>query len=292
MLMVMTSAIVACSEQTDAPPPDEPGLDAEVMAMEPTSVDPQKIDFPLDAYGRDADLDVVGLAIDVLEQECFRRFGLDLPLPESGVGSQSAIPTWDWYGLWDEETASTHGYQSPPLDHRTSFEMTVPPEWGDVLVGNVSTFNDVEVPEGGCQGEAHRTLGIDDDGDFPSVDGLQRDAVTRGRQHSEVEALIDDWAGCLAEQGWSFDDPRDPFDHWAGRGESDAADGPSSEEMSMGLADIGCKRDTGLLRAWVAAEVAYQRILLEENAEGLNQLAEWRDQVRRKADEVVSDADS
>jgi hypothetical protein len=267
---------------------EEPGLDETVIAMDPASVDPKRIDFPLDPYGENVDLDAISQAIDILEQECFRRFGLDLPLPDPGARNQWPFPTWDWYGLWDEETARAHGYRSPPLVSRESFADSVPPDWADVLAGSVETFNGVEVPDGGCQGEAFRTLGVEegDDG-LVSIEGLQREANSRARQHDAVEALIDEWSDCLAQAGWEFTDPSDPFGYWQDAGSTGGSD-PPAEELDMALADISCKKESGLLRAWVAAEVAHQRILVEENAEGLRELTEWRDGVLRRANDIVA----
>lgn len=275
----------ACGPDAGALETAEPALDAAVMAMDPATVDPKLIDFPLDAYAKNADLELVPLAIDILMQECFRRFGLDLPLPAQGRVNQWPLPTWDWYGLWDEEAARDHGYQSPPLTSREAIEKHIPQDWWPVIRGEVATFNGEEVPEGGCQGEANRSLGADDDSGLVSVDQLQQEAVTRARQHSAVEALIDDWADCLAWDGWEFDDPLDPVRGW-----QDLGMGPpgSSKEIELALADIACKKETGLLQAWVAAEFAYQKILVEEHAEALIELSNWRDEIKRRANEVVA----
>lgn len=279
--------LTACGRDAGSPAAQEPPLDAAVMSVDPMSIDPKLIDFPLDVYAKNADLHLAPLAIEIVMQECFRRFGLDLPLPQRGTANVWPFPTWDWYGLWDEETARVYGYQSPPLVGRESIVKRVPQEFWPIIRGEVASFNGEDVPEGGCQGEANRALGVEDDAGLAAVDQLQQEAVIRARQHSAVEALIDDWAECLARGGWEFNDPLDPVREWQ---TLDLGDPGSPAEIELALADIRCKKETGLLRTWVAAEFAYQEILVEENAEALTELSDWRDEMRRKANEIVADS--
>ena len=281
--------VAGCTPGPGGADQDEPPLDPAVMAMAPRAVDPRQTSFPLDAYERNQSLGVIGYAVDIVQQRCFRRFGLDLPLPDRGDGVQSPLPTWDWYGLWDASGARQYGYEDPPR-YVNSFMMSVGragPEWDVVLGGVEETFNGVEVPEGGCQGESFRAVGLDQDGGHIDVPGLYREAITLARQHSAVEALIDDWSDCLADLGWEAADPSEPFRRWQGR-RIGPAGGPSSDEIAMAMADIECKKETGLLRAWVAAEVAYQNVLADEHVDALRDLAAQQDQMRRKAADIVA----
>lgn len=263
------------------------GLDPVVMAMDPTSVDPKRIDYPLDTFSLgNEDVRLINQAIGAVEQKCFQRFGLDLPIPEPPNGR--AFPVWDWYGLWDEQATRSYGYSSPPMiTGGEPFADAVPPEWAPVLGGEQKTFNGLEIPEGGCQGEALRALG-----GRPNVGAdvevLQREAVNRARQHDAVKPLIKDWAKCMKQGGWDFSDPKDPF---SDRPDPKSVGGRlemSPAELDMALHDINCKKSTGLLRAWVAADVANQQLLVEENAEALREMTDLRAATLNKANDIVA----
>ncbi|ASW54551.1 hypothetical protein [Plantactinospora sp. KBS50] len=277
---LLTATACTASGQTAT---HEPALDPSVMELDPGAVNPMAIDYPLRTYNVGNEfVHTVERGVALLEQACFRRFGLDLPLP--APPDARPYPVWDWYGLWDEQTARQYGYSPPPWGGGGEpFPAVVPADWQRLLVGPARLFNGVEVPEGGCQGSAHRDIGLDRQPDGQLVETLQRDAVTRARQHSGVAPLVSAWADCLKKQGWDFKDPAEPFQIVPARGDE-------SEMARLAAADIQCKKETGLLRAWVAADIAYQRLLLEENSEKLRDWTQWCDEVVRKSNDVVASA--
>lgn len=266
----------------------EPPLDETIMTFDPDSVDPRQVDYPLDPYWPDNDYaHLMGRATSTAALDCMRRFGLDLPIPEPR--DARPFPLWDHYGLWDEVTARDLGYESPGYggNGKDFFELVFEAgqEWMPLVTGDVPTFNGLEVPEGGCQGEAHRALGLDQEEDVAYVvEGLQDQAASQARQHSAVTDLVEDWSACLRQAGWEFEDPMDPFRHFQGETATQA------DEVTAALADIGCKKQTGLLQTWVAADVAYQRVLAEENSESLRAVAEWLEELRGNANEIIAGA--
>jgi hypothetical protein len=221
-----------------------------------------------------------------LEQACFHRLGIDLPVPTPP--DARPFPVYDWYGLWDEKTARTYGYDSPPISGAgRPFPEVVPKDWQPALLGAVPTIHGAAVPAGGCQGQALRELGLNAPSgiDKGLVEKLQRDAVSRARNHSATVERVPAWRDCMAAKGYRFNNPAEPFQFWAEKAERTA----QPDQINAALADIACKKETGLLKVWVAADVAYERQNAERNAPALQAINAWRQTVIRNASRVVAE---
>ncbi|RKF19152.1 hypothetical protein D7I43_32035 [Micromonospora globbae] len=262
---------------------DEPELDVAAVGA-----DPRNVSFPLDVSRVTGEQSLVIIhARDLVMQRCLARFGFDLPM-RPPVGQDSADIAS--FGLIDERRAQERGYLRDIKETGPEFISQVPPEATPVLTGNVGTYGGVPVPEGGCQGESFRAVTGGDsmpkDGNF--VESLRHEAWSRALDDSRVQRLLKQWRSCLKDAGFpEFKDPGETYTYWQGK-RKPKVNTPSQEEVAMAVADVRCKQQVKLLPTWIAANVAYQNRLAEENAQ---RLAEYKAYVAKSmelANQIVS----
>jgi hypothetical protein len=257
-------------------------------AEPPIDLDSTSSGYPLDAYKLGEQQQKLSRqAFYTAAGKCVRRFGLTLP----DIGTNPGRPPRpDRYGLTDEDTARTRGYSLDRTEQSVvSWEVQIPPGSQLFAVYNGMTAEKKPaavpgLPEGGCQGEAERALtegGAARSGADPIAD-MERQALRRSRQDSRVATATQAWRTCMLRTGRSYEDPVEaPYMYWSQQrvqshrqpSAEEKAHGiaPSKEEVSVALADVRCKQETGLLRTWVAADIAYQKVLVAENSARLSQ---------------------
>jgi hypothetical protein len=194
-------------------------------------------------------------------QRCLKRFGIDVPLgsPEKAANAQHRA---DWYGLTNEDTAREYGYSGarPVVPEQDQpFIRRIPRPAQPLVTGDAPGS-----PDGGCQGESNRVItegspAVQDD---YLVRKLEKQAVDQARRDNEVVARVEDWQACLKQD---FADPMAPYAHWNAKRPKGTLT-VSPEESAMAVADVRCKRETGLLDTWAGATIVYQRKLADQNA--------------------------
>jgi hypothetical protein len=242
----------------------------------PASVNTLTLVLPLDAYlGTEEDDHTAGRAEDLLFLRCMSKYGFDYDVPDLGVGPYKRNERR--YGITTEERAGEYGYHAPEALERSVRGRDIEPVLSDaaqtVADGpeeGAAPSNDV--PEGGCQGEAHRQA----IGDFGSVDfdmpqRLSTEAFNRSRQDSRVVEAYKGWSQCMSELGYSYGTPDDAMADKRFRTES-----PTALEKEVALADVKCKQKSSLTRIWVAVDSAYEKRLIEANAQALTAVADAR----------------
>jgi hypothetical protein len=104
---------------------------------------------------------------------------------------------------------------------------------------------------------------------------LEKRALRQSQQDSRVRTAIGEWRSCMKAEGHDFADPWAPYDHWSQNRprtpeqKMDPRAGLTAAEVDMALTDVRCKNQTHLLDTWVAATIAYQRQLIDENIDQL-----------------------
>jgi hypothetical protein len=184
-----------------------------------------------------------------------------VPLPPAGNAQR--------YGLTDEREARANGYHlpggvagigSPALPRLSAAQESALTGSGPGRPG------DGPVPDGGCAGEAGRTL--DAGAPRPRDPGLgQRlglESFARSKQDRRVRAAFGAWSACMRRAGFAYRDPMRTNDDPAFR-----TDRPSRRELAVALADVGCKQSVGLVAVWASAEAAHQRRALGRHASEL-----------------------
>ena len=198
----------------------------------------------------------------------------------------------DDYGMTDPAAARRWGYT---LDwHR---DTTIPWEAGlapgtrlfTAVNGRDTDGRPVEtagVPSGGCLASARHRLGMDQTTEL--VTGLERQAWTTSRERPEVTAAAGRWRICIEQAGYSYDNPVEaPYAYWSRQRmranphpteiQRRTGIAPTSAEIAAAVADVGCKRTSGFLRAWIGADLTAQQDLVERNRDRLDQLRQTLD---------------
>lgn len=215
--------------------------------------------LPLDAYRTSpAQRRIVQRAEKTLVTACLRRFGIrvDLGDPAPPPFSQNGRR----YGLADEARASRLGYSTPEITKRPP-RPDLPPlarkaAWGD----GPAQIRGRELPEGGCVGEAGRTLSASARPTGTLADRLAFTTLETSAKDRRVRAAFAAWSSCMKRAGHSYATPRD-----ANR-DRRFTDGPghrvSLAETATAVADVRCKHQAHLIDVWASVEDAYQRRLI------------------------------
>ena len=258
----------------------------------PKITDWRQVVIPLDAYELGIrDTVLVDRAEHRLVGKCMQRFGLvfDVPFNERDV-SGLQITHYRLYGLLDEKSAATYGYHPGPSaqkggkgseDSPTSKGGTISRDFANVLGAKYGggTFAGQQIPEGGCYGEAHRRVADGGKVFDPLLpEKLAGESFDRAENDSRVIAAYTRWSACMAAAGFHYRTSRDANndDRWAGST-------ISSAEIAVATNDVRCKKETNLVGWRMAVDSAYQRILIERNAEALDAVRKGHERQLRNA---------
>jgi hypothetical protein len=213
-------------------------------------------------------------------RQCMARLKFEIPA-EPGP-ADTAEDLRDRYMLTDPAVARARGYHPDEAEAAAQASAAPapsrPPAHITAATGRgPSRVNGVEVPEGGCQGEAGARL--DSAGDQSArqfVNDLQRMSWDRSLQDSRVRAVFRAWSACMAEAGFLYRTPRDTNNDPAFNTPT-----ASPEEIRTAVADVRCKQTTNLVGIWSAVDVGYQQQAVAANQGRLDGIA--RDIERRTA---------
>jgi len=287
-LAAAVCAVAGCATSPDRDTRGEPPLG-------PIPVVRQYADvvFPLDGQRQTPDrrLEVVR-AEDALVRDCMKRYGFDYTAPERRrqENTDRAI------GIVSAEDAAVSGYKNPAaaaeaaeVDAVKSREIQPAPELAGVLKGvGQSRRNGVDVPDGGCLGEARRALGRPatsgrQPGDDNFVIALEVESANRAEADSRLTAAFAQWRGCMSAAGYDYRDPWAPNDDPVF-----ATPTASPGEIATAKADVACRTAHDVNGIWVAVRTAYENRLIEQNAEALAQHRQSLDGQFRRAVDVIA----
>ncbi|AJF66058.1 hypothetical protein SVTN_18335 [Streptomyces vietnamensis] len=239
---------------------------------------PEPLPMPLDPYRLSgADHAELYAAEQALVTTCLRGFGVTYRSP---AGSSSAQPPPEGpYGVTDPDWARKYGYRLPPALIATDHGSRPLPDPTTValITGGVTydrngtpqrisdqplltTHHGRKVPEGGCLGEARRTLAGRNDNRDPTRIGsaLYAQAYRDSQQDPRVTAATADWAACMKQRGFTYRTPLEPAND-----PSFPRNPPADErERATAVADVACKEKTGLVALWHRVESEIERSLM------------------------------
>lgn len=251
---------------------------------------PAEISLPLDAYQEAGQQRMaVTKAEDLLGQTCMRRFGFDWKLPRR-VESER-VANHRRYGLFDERLAATHGYHPIPDEAHNKAVLAnkaigISPAATAVWMGKgPSSYQGRAIPRGGCLGEATRQLQAGSDSSVLLLpERLAAESVSRAEADSRLRQAWQRWSECMRAAGYDYRTPWDVNDDpawWDGKP-------PSKREIQTATTDVACRRQTNTVGIWMAVEAAYQRQLIERNAEGLAQVKRLLEVRARNAAQILA----
>lgn len=245
--------------------------------------------LPMDHYlPSPRDRAVLATARSELTAQCMARLGFT-GYPVDSFAAQTEVPLHgNDFGVLDEANARRFGFKASfeqPLlaqsdDISRRFAAWGSPEVRAALQGSSARPTAVAgqrvpaaagIPEGGCQAEGPRELygfvGARVPPDLGWMDTLAATAFGAATQDPRLAPVTAAWSRCMKEAGYDYATPGDSNSdpRWDdGNGGGDIAGGKRAA-----LADVHCKWSSGYLDTYVALVGAYERQVVEQNAERL-----------------------
>ncbi|MCP3822400.1 hypothetical protein NLX86_31235 [Streptomyces sp. A3M-1-3] len=260
------------------------------VASTPTLLRTQGLTFPLDAYERtDADRDLLSRSQQLLAGRCMARYGFTYsppPMPATDRGQDGSRR----YGVSDPAAAATYGYASPgsargaarpPQQAALSATGRLVLHGPDDLAPDKLPksrreaettksgikVNGTAIPVGGCLRESFLKLyaPAPDSVDTLFVFSLVAEAESHAREDSRVRRVFNQWSQCMKESGYSAASPLGAAEKLGFQNQELS----SPAAVTAAKTDVACKEKVNLVGVAFAVESAYQRGLIEKNAETL-----------------------
>jgi hypothetical protein len=311
-LAVLTAATVAsCSSSAPgggAQSAQEVGLPLAPIhvASIPTIADSSSLAFPIDAYlitqQQRAEMDN---ATVIITRRCMQRFGFNYsPMSKNtNVGKTTETNAPRRYGIANAAQVATLGYH-PPVNDVSALRAsanTLDAAGIKVLTGGASpdhsgsatatagggSYNGVQIPAGGCLGEARRQLTAHGGSvnDAPVAQAIDADSLSRSQQEPQVVAVFKQWSACMAAKGYDYAAPYD-----AGNDHRWATGTPTAVEIQTATADVACKQKTNLVGVWYAVDCALQTSMINAQQQQLDAVRDGIAQEMRATAQIVGAA--
>ena len=281
LVLLAVAVVTSCA----SPEPSGNARPTGAAASGDATAGPPRITLPLDPYQvSDDDFATVSRALTELTDRCMRRQGLtyEAPAPQDTATAGPAGHERR-YGITVLESARTHGYHRAGTPARHPEQPKRSKAYERALTGTGKPLDDGEFDDG-CTGEAHRELeaGIDMEAvDLPQW--YKRDSFQRSLDDPRVKAVFAAWSRCMAEAGHRYATPLDPPADPGVMGRT-----VTDHERSVAVADITCKRRTGLVDAWQRVETTLQRSTVTTRAAQLKKAGAQADRLIARADRILA----
>ncbi len=252
--------------------------------------------LPVEAYLRTWDqAKAISRAAGLLERDCMARFGFDYRPPQEFLTQPESFIARRYGYVYDQATAEKWGYHPPATGDTDEGSGTSGVE-RVVLTGRdpitlqpvAQTSTGLVVPDGGCKGEARARI-LKDGGFLGHPDPVREvnlGSFPKSMEDPRVRAVFASWSECMAEQGYTVEDPL--FDTMPDGITLDTP-APSQKEITMALWDVECQQRTGVVRTWFQVESEIQMQMIEENAEALAQVRRDNEAMVRNAADVIEE---
>ena len=271
--------------------------------------DPMSVSEPLDSYQYSENATkVIRNALYKGISECIAPLGLTLP------ANNDTAEVRDYkagrFGLVTDTQARSTAYtggvdNSDDLPWELRLRPSKQPLLAQAVFGHDGKGNTPAagsgIPPGGCQQQVSDRvyMGAKDGGETDLLGQLYDDANSRTLADSRVKAAFGDWRECMAKAGYDYAEPVDaPRDYWSNRAMDENPNptmeqkhqgiAPSAAEVAAAVADVGCKRSTGMLATWIEADIAYQQQAVEQNATALQRYRDDQQREVRNAQQILA----
>lgn len=305
IIAVVLAAVTACGPLATTTSGSTPslGLEEPELGVISQVTDPREIALPVDPYTQSMkDFARVERAVRQVVTQCMRRFGFsfDVPLNErnpaalkNGNGDK---PNYSrLYGLLDESAAATYGYHPAESLSPEEYDDKLPepgeedsPDYLNVVMGypDGGTYRGQEIPDGGCFGEARRTLAAGGQPFDPLInEAIMAEAAPAASADSRGSAAAASWSACMAEAGYDFRDPMEANDDdrwWR-------SEQPTEAETAVAVTDVRCKKTTNYVGIRMAVDSAYQLRVMAKRAQDLKAAREGHQRQLRNAAQILTD---
>ncbi|MEU7582274.1 hypothetical protein AB0B50_32350 [Streptomyces sp. NPDC041068] len=209
-------------------------------------------------------------------------------LPE--IGGQSL--TDGRYGIWERDDVERWGYHPDPelleahekaTAQATDLKRELSQAERTALYGKSEASVEGHGP-GGCAREVSVKLGegATDTSFTEPAEAMANDAYGRAQREPDVRKAFQSWSACMKKQGYDYRTPMYANDDaaFAGRDISD-------KELAVARTDLDCREKYQVNRVWYEQEARWQKLLIEEKADPLNEVRLQSADVVRKAQQVL-----
>ncbi|MGW7262233.1 hypothetical protein [Streptomyces sp. NPDC054842] len=299
--LAAAAVLMACAVGCSASAADGDGAARRpVVETTPTVLDPAELRLPLERYQfSDAEWARLNRAQHLLAAACMKRYGIDYRPSDGKRAPVIRSRTERRYGLADARLARTSGYHvpaamraAPPTPPRLSeAQLTVlagpAPGSAQARSREPLTYRGAPVPDGGCMGEAQRSLGGKGQfGEAETVRRINSDSVLKAAKDARVKRAFRSWAACMSEKGHHYRDP------WQAINDKEFSGSRVSErEKAVAKADVECKRRTNVVGVWYAVDAAYQKQILKAGGDRVERLAAHKRDQLAEADRAIRASD-
>ncbi len=310
MAVLAAATVASCSSSGSgggAQPAQDAGLPLAPIhvASIPAVTDSSSLSFPIDAYlitdQQRAEMDN---AAAILAGRCMKQFGFDYsPVPKNTKVSRATETNAPRrYGIVDAAEVEVLGYHPPAADlsaQRSSAQTLdaagihvltgggSPQIQGAAKTGSAGAYNGVQIPAGGCLGQARRQLTAHGGSvnDSPVAESVNTDSLARSQQEPQVIAVFKQWSACMAAKGYHYATPYD-----AGNDRRWATNAPTAAEIQTATADVACKQQTNLVGVWYAVESALQTSMISAQQQQLDAVRDGITQEMKAVAQVAGTA--
>ncbi|MEV0229241.1 hypothetical protein [Nonomuraea sp. NPDC050786] len=253
--------------------------------------------YPLDAY-KPSPEQVAELtsAMRYSLSDCMSRFGFT-NYPKQRVHTVTRpFPKDRQYLFIEPSKAAQYGYAGMPASELSgrpdAVDVKAKPSADEQAVytgRNQGLYRGVQVPAGGCLGQARRSVlaGMSSDDEW-FVTQLEGQAFQQGEADARVTDATARWSTCMARAGHSYANPEAAWEdsRWTARREG----GPLTDvEKAVAEADMKCKLEVNYLGVRYTADKEAQERLVAGNGARLKKVTEALRAQLRDAAKVLGD---
>ena len=266
---------------------------------------------PLLAYAQNPPVMVaMARAETALTQECMTQFGYEFK-PEMDFDKYAEsflVSDARLYGITDPVVAKVYGYLPAPGNSAipNANAALAGPNFDLVLIGvdngeaptpevlskSPGTLGGIEIPAGGCLGDARLKVTGNVSGNALDSETLGQDlhiqAWRAAMQDEKLAAAKNAWARCMAKGGYTGIDPIGGPEKLSGLGEDGTINPASDSEVKQALVDIECKRTTDWVKTANAVHVDYALRAINENQLALEDSKNFFDNALENANDVIA----
>jgi hypothetical protein len=272
LALVSTAACAAPAPSTIPKATERPVIDP--------SAEARALHLPFDAYKRtETDIELVERATDVLTGQCLQKKGYSRPaLPAL---TMIEAPNRRRYGVIEPLVAMRTGYHAPLTSAEKERDRADRARGGYRDASERSAANT-------CLDDSMGRVYVDG-ADSPLLTRLEREIFEQARtKDRHVRSALDEWRSCMRTRGQKeYADPLAAAadDRWKDPGSAKA-------ETAAAVADVACKKATGLVGVWREAEEKLQAAALKQHPADFDQVRQTLDKERAEAARIVQSAKS
>lgn len=223
--------------------------------------DPATWRLPVESYmPTKTQVQVVTTSRDELIDRCMSAAGFDAWKPAPDLPDLGGKTLTDWrYGLHDAELAAARGYH-PDKGEQETYDKAME-------AGAVDESGADEATLTGC---VQKVGGQVPDVQPPAiVEQINGESFVKSKTVPEVAEVFAKWSSCMKGKGYDYKQPLDASDDPA-FGDPEKV---TPEEIATAKADVACRDEHDVERAWFDAESKIQRAAIAEHLEEFNNAA-------------------